>query len=216
MSRTAFLAFLAPLTCAMALAVSAPGRAAEPVAIVEEAPEHTGVLFMDYLAAGHAFELAPQEKLVVNYLKSCLRETIVGGRIVIGFEKSAVKGGQISRDELDCSGRGMKLSPGQSQESGVVVYRETDDFAAIAASYGTQPAFAPIESGQFIIHRVDALETPREVEATGSRLDLLALGIALTPGGIYRLRGPTIDFVFAIAPTAKAGDIPLISRLIRP
>ena len=93
---------------------------------MEEAPERTGVVFMDYLDAGHAFELAPDEKLVVNYLKSCLRETILGGRVVIGFEKSAVKGGQISRDELDCSGRGMKLAPSQSQESGVVVYREAD------------------------------------------------------------------------------------------
>jgi hypothetical protein len=136
--------------------------------------------------------------------------------VIIGFEKSAVKGGQISRDELDCSGRGMKLAPSQSQESGVVVYREADDFAAIAASYGTQPAFVPIEDGQFIIHRIDALETPREVEAIGSRLDLLKLGVSLTPGGIYRLRGQKIDFVFAIAPNAKRGDIPLLSRLIRP
>jgi hypothetical protein len=217
MHRSIFIAPLSLLVAVVALAgQSSPGRAADPVAIVEEAPEHTGVVFMDYLDAGYAFELAPGEKFVVNYLKSCLRETIIGGRVVIGFEKSAVKGGQINRDELDCSGRGMRLSPEQSQESGVVVYREADDFAALAASHGTQPLFSPIESGQLIIHRIDAFETPREVEATGSRLDLLALGVTLTPGGIYRLRGPTADFVFAVAPNAKAGNIPLISRLIRP
>lgn len=214
MPRSAFITLFAVITLMTRLSV--PASAGEPVAIVEEAPEHTGVLFMDYLDAGYAFELAPAEKLIVSYLKSCQRETITGGRVLIGFEKSTVKGGSIDRDEVDCSGRGMKLAPSQAQESGVVVYREADKYAALAASYGTQPLFAPIENGQLIIQRVDAFEKPAEVEATGARLDLLALGVSLTPGGVYRLRGPTVDFLFAIAPNAKAGDIPLISRLIRP
>lgn len=201
---------------AVAVGLSSPVSAAEPVAIVEQAPEHTGVTFMDYLNAGHAFDLGPHDTLIIDYLKSCLRETIVGGKVVVGFEQSAVKGGSISRDEFDCSGRGMRLSPAQSQESGVVVYREADKYAAMAASFGTQPIFAPIENGRLIIQRVDAFETPREVEAKGSRLDLLELGVSLTPGGIYRLRGPAIDFIFVIAPEAKNGQIPIISRLIRP
>lgn len=214
MPHSGFMALAAVITLMTRL--FSPAWAGEPVAIVEEAPEHTGVAFMDYLDAGAAFELAPAEKLIVSYLKSCRRETITGGRVIIGFEKSAVKGGQISRDEVDCSGRGVKLAPSQAQESGVVVYRETDEYAALAASYGTQPLFAPIEDGQLIIQRVDAFEQPREAQATGSRLDLQALNISLTPGGIYRLRGPTADFLFAIAPTAKAGHVPLISRLIHP
>jgi hypothetical protein len=48
------------------LTAISPAWAAEPVAIVEEAPERTGVVFMDYLDAGFAFELAPNERLVVN------------------------------------------------------------------------------------------------------------------------------------------------------
>lgn len=214
MTRSAFVASAAVVTLTMGL--SLPALAGEPVAIVEEAPEHTGLFLMDYLEAGHAFELAPDEKLVVSYLKSCLRETITGGRIVVGFEKSAVKGGAVERDKVDCSGRGVKLTADQAQESGVVVYREMDKFAALAASYGTQPLFAPIENGQFIIQRVDAFEKPTEAEATGSRLDLAALGVSLTPGGVYRLRGPKIDILFAVASTAKAGQVPLLSRLIRP
>lgn len=213
MLRSAIIASAA--VASVTTAAYSPARA-EPVAIVEEAPAHTGLLFMDYLDAGTAFELAPAEKLVVSYLKSCLRETIIGGRVLVGFEKSSVKGGEISRDEYDCSGRGMKLAPSQAQESGVVVYRESDKYAAFAASYGTQPIFAPIENGQFLIQRVDAFEQPKEAAATGSRLDLQALDISLTPGGLYRLRGPTADFIFAIAPTAKAGPVPLISRLIHP
>jgi hypothetical protein len=200
----------------LAVGLSSHVLAGEPVAIVEEAPAHTGVTFMDYLDAGHAFDLGPGETLVIDYLKSCLRETIVGGKVVVGFEQSAVKGGSISRDEFDCSGRGMRLSPDQSQESGVIVYRDADKYSAMAASFGTQPIFAPIENGRLIILRVDALETPREVEAKGSRLDLLELGISLTAGGIYRLRGNATDFAFVIAPEAKGGRIPIISRLIRP
>jgi hypothetical protein len=216
MARSA-VAFMV-VSGAVAVATGLPGQAsaAEPVAIVEQAPERTGVAFMDYLDAGHAFELTPDETLIVDYLKSCVRETIVGGKVVIGFEKSAVKGGSISRDEFDCSGRGMRLSPSQSQESGVTVYRETDNYAAMAASYGTQPIFSPVENGRLLIQRIDALETPREVEAKDSQLDLLELGISLTPGGIYRLRGPSMDFAFVIAPEAKSGRVPLISRLIRP
>lgn len=214
MSRFPFASFLACVTLAFGCAPQA--RAGEPVAIVEEAPERTGVFFMDYLEAGAAFELASDEKLIISYLKSCQRETITGGRIIVGFEKSAVKGGALAREEIDCSGRGMKLSAGQAQESGVTAYRETDKFAAFAASYGTQPIFAPIENGPAIIQRVDSFEPPKDVEATGARLDLQALGISLTPGAIYRLRGPKVDFLFAIAPTAKAGPVPLIARLIRP
>src|SRR5262245_57691403 len=89
----------------MGAAVGLPSHAlaGEPVAIVEEAPEHTGVTFMDYLDAGRAFDLGPGETLVIDYLKSCLRETIVGGKVVVGFEQSAIKGGSISRDKFDCS-----------------------------------------------------------------------------------------------------------------
>src|SRR5262245_20620070 len=105
---------------ALTMGLSSPAAAGEPVAIVEEAPEHTGLFVMDYLEAGHAFDLAPEDKLVLSYLKSCLRETITGGRVVVGFEKSAVKGGAVSRDEVDCSGRGVKLTSDQAQESGVV------------------------------------------------------------------------------------------------
>lgn len=214
MTHSAFFTSTAVVTLAVGL--SLPALAGEPVAIVEEAPEHTGLFVMDYLEAGHAFELAPDEKLVLSYLKSCQRETITGGRVVVGFEKSAVKGGAVSREEVDCSGRGVKLTSDQAQESGVLVYRETDKYAALAASYGTQPVFAPIENGELIIQRVDAFETPTEAKATNSRLDLAALGVSLTPGGIYRMRGAKTDFLFAVAPTAKAGELPLLSRLIRP
>lgn len=214
MLHSAFIAAAALI--ALTTGLSATAKAGEPVAIVEEAPEHTGLFVMDYLEAGHAFDLAPEEKLVLSYLKSCLRETITGGRVVVGFEKSSVKGGAVSRGEVDCSGRGVKLTSDQAQESGVVVYRETDKFAALAASYGTQPIFAPIENGELIIQRVDAFEKPTEAKATNARLDLAALGVALTPGGIYRMRGAKTDFLFAVAPTAKSGELPLLSRLIRP
>ncbi|MBK1868399.1 hypothetical protein [Taklimakanibacter albus] len=214
MSRFPLASLFAFVTLVMGF--SPQVQAGEPVAIVEEAPERTGVFLMDYLEAGTAFELASDEKLVISYLKSCQRETITGGRVIVGFEKSTVKGGALQREEIDCSGRGMKLSSGQAQESGVTAYRETDKFAAFAASYGTQPLFAPIENGPAIIQRVDSFEPPKDVEASGARLDLQALGISLTPGAIYRLRGPKVDFLFAIAPTAKAGPVPLIARLIRP
>ena len=55
-----------------------------PVALVEEvsgAP--AGVEFMDYVEAGKTIELGARGGIVLNYLNSCVRETITGGTVKV-------------------------------------------------------------------------------------------------------------------------------------
>src|SRR5437588_12458930 len=66
---------------AMAFCAIGSGIArADVVALVEEIGEpRPGVQFMDYLTSGQMIPLHAGERLVIDYLRSCMRETIVGG-----------------------------------------------------------------------------------------------------------------------------------------
>jgi hypothetical protein len=118
--------FSGALAVFLALAGLGVGRAAaaEPVALVEDVSGTAGgVEFMDYLAAGREIQLHAQDRLVLDYLRSCWRETITGGTVTVGAEQSVVKGGTVSRDKVECDGGKMRLSADQAAKSGVVVFR---------------------------------------------------------------------------------------------
>ena len=69
-----------------------PAGAEQPVAIVEavRAPA-AGVQVFDYLRPGRVVRLGESGRLVLGYLRSCLRETITGGEVVVGTMESAVR-----------------------------------------------------------------------------------------------------------------------------
>jgi hypothetical protein len=105
--------------CALAGAARAAG-----VALIEEVSKpRPGLEAMDTLASGQMIALGAGERLVVNYLASCLRETIVGGVVSIGTEASTVVGGKVTREKVECDGGKTKLSAGQAASSGVMVFR---------------------------------------------------------------------------------------------
>src|ERR1700732_3345821 len=94
--------------------------AAEEVALVEDiAAPSAGVQFMDYLSTGQVIRLRAGETIVIDYLRSCLRETIAGGSITIGAEESLVAGGQIRREKVECDGGKMLLTAEQASKRGV-------------------------------------------------------------------------------------------------
>src|SRR5262249_31010959 len=76
---------------AVIAALAGPAAAAEEVALVEDidAPS-LGIQFMDYLASGQVLRLRPGETIVIDYLRSCQRETIAGGNVTIGADQSLV------------------------------------------------------------------------------------------------------------------------------
>ena len=90
-----------------------------PTALVEDVKSASAdIEFMDYVGTGQVIRLGPQDVLVLSYLKSCEHETITGGTVRVGTDKSEVEGGQIARAKVPCNGGNMKLSAQQANASG--------------------------------------------------------------------------------------------------
>ena len=66
-----------------------------PTALVEDVKSTTAEIeFMDYVGNGQVIKLAPGDVLVLSYLKSCEHETITGGTVIVGADRSDVRDGQ--------------------------------------------------------------------------------------------------------------------------
>ena len=97
-----------------------------PAALVEDVKSATaGVEFMDYVGRGQVIKLGADDVLVLSYLKSCEHETITGGTVVVGAERSDVQGGQVVRllrSMRKRSGRrrskAVRASPGPPRSAG--------------------------------------------------------------------------------------------------
>jgi len=197
------------------------GWAAEPVAIVEDVSfEKAGVNFMDYLDAGRVITLPPGESLTLGYLKSCWRETITGGRVTVGAERSEVKGGRVQREKVECDGGRAKITKAQAGKSGVMVFRKGKKAPATPPPpperilYGTSPFISLPGDGRVVIERLDRRGKKYEVNVTDGYADLSSMDIALRPGGLYRARAGKKKIVFQIDRSAQPGRWPIVSRLI--
>jgi hypothetical protein len=205
-----------------------PAAAVEPVALVEDVSgTSAGVESMDYLAAGREIRLGARDRLVVDYLRSCWRETISGGTVTIGTEQSAIKGGTISRDKIECDGGRMRLTVDQAAKSGVVVFRAppkpgSGHNAAIERTiYGLSPIFELGGAGRLVVERLDkpdaalALDIAPAQLLRGSFYDLAKDGRALTAGGVYRASVAGRSVVFQVDAKAKPGATPPAGRLLK-
>ncbi len=199
-----------------------PATAQEPAAIVEEVDAPTaGVAFMDYLVPGQVIDLKSNGTLKLGYLRSCFSETITGGRVVIGRERSAVEGGKIERRRVECDGGNLKLSDEQAGKSAVLVLRRPP--APRGGSiprpafkiYGASPIIKTAGSaGAVSFERLDRPEPGIDVELRGGTADLAATGRSLAPGGLYWARAGGRAVVFKVDPFARAGAGPIIGRLV--
>jgi hypothetical protein len=204
-------------TCALAQA---------PVAIVEHVDSKSaGVEFMDYLSAGRLVQLAPNDQLVLGYLKSCWRETIVAGKVKIGAVQSEVEGGKVERTKVACDGGKMKLSSEQAQKSGAMAFRAPPKKGAVQPPeytiYGLSPVIEARTAGRLVLERIDKGGETLEIDIAGPQLlrgaffDLAKSDKALTAGGIYRVSFAGQQAVFKVDPYAKPGAAPVIGRLLR-
>ena len=107
----------AVLTAALAISSHALARAPAPLvptALVEDVKSASAdVEFMDYVGTGQVIKLEPSDVLVLSYLKSCEHETITGGTVVVGAERSDVQGGQVATGTI-CARLRLALAPGRS------------------------------------------------------------------------------------------------------
>ena len=95
-----------------------------PTALVEDVKSATAdIEFMDYVGKGQVIKLDSRDVLVLSYLKSCEHETITGGTVIVGSERSDVQDGQIVRSKVPCDGGKMRLSSEQASKSAASAFR---------------------------------------------------------------------------------------------
>src|SRR5262245_23111717 len=84
---------------------------------------------MQYVQAGQTIRLERHETIVLSYNDSCVRETITGGTVTVGIDRSQVQSGQVTRSQGPCyvpskmvltSVRGDIASAGRSFRGGPV------------------------------------------------------------------------------------------------
>jgi len=223
---------LAAAALSTILGAARPVAAAEPAAAIVEDVQGPvkDVQPFDYLTAGTRLQLPPQGTLVLGYLKSCAREIITGAKIVIGTEQSAIDGGQVKRERVECDGGRMQLTASQASKSGVMVFRGVPKPTSTAPGgpqpqftvYGVSPIFTLAGTGRLEVKRLDATgQPPLDFAATkpaGARtavVDLARQNVALAPGGIYQASSGAQSVVFKVDPLAKPGAAPAVGRLVR-
>ncbi len=111
------------LIVALAL-VPVAAAGAEPAAIIEEVVGPVaGVAVMDYVAAGTEIRVGPTNSVTIDYLRSCIREVVSGGTLVVGIDESQVRNSVVSRQHVECDGGRTRLSADQAARSGIVAFR---------------------------------------------------------------------------------------------
>jgi hypothetical protein len=226
--RTLVAAWL-PAVLAIVTAASAHAPAPLiPTALVEDVKSATAdIEFMDYVGRGQVIKLGAGDVLVLSYLKSCEHETITGGTVVVGNERSEVKDGQIVRAKVPCNGGKMRLSAQQASQSAASAFRlqSADSPQGTTTLYGRTPLvqLPKLPAGEdrtLRIARTDRSGKPYEIRlddtAAGAGFyDLGKSKVSLTPGATYVASIGSHEATFRIDPKAKTGATPIVSRLLR-
>ncbi len=221
---------LGPAVFAVALAISGQALARAPAplvptALVEDVKSASAdVEFMDYVGTGQVIKLEPSDVLVLSYLKSCEHETITGGTVRVGRDKSEVDGGKIARAKVPCNGGNMKLTSQQANASAASSFRLQN-----AAFEPTVYALPPVielpkmragDSRTLVLQRTDRPSERFAVEldeslVNGGFYDLAKTDMRLQLGKLYSVTLGDRKFTFKVDAKAKTGNTPLISRLLR-
>ena len=86
---------------ALVLLLMTPMAANAQDALVEDVnSKSAGVQSMDYVVSGKQIRLGNQDTLVLSYLKSCWRETIVGGTVTVGASRAMFRAAMSSARRL--------------------------------------------------------------------------------------------------------------------
>lgn len=196
-----------------------------PTALVEDVTSATAdVEFMDYVGNGQVIKLEPGDVLVLSYLKSCEYETITGGTVVVGAERSAVQDGQIVRTKVSCDGGKMRLSSQLASKSAGSAFRlQSADIqpTLYARTPMVQlPRVLVGETRTLLIERIDRRGERHEFKiddsaAAAGFYDLAKVNVNLARGAIYDASIGGHKMTFQIDAKAKSGPAPIVSRLLR-
>lgn len=218
--RTLTAAAAVTLGSVGALAADAP--AGQPAALVEDiAGTLPGVQPMDYLSTGQTVSLASGQALSLSYLASCVTETITGGTVTVGVRESTVAGGMVERATLPCDGGKLLLAANEAGKAGVTVFRSVPVTLPGARPnpqftlFKTRPMLLVSAPGPVTFERLDGEAADLTVDVAGTSLDMAKGGIALAPGGLYKVTSADKSLIVQIDPQAKDEGGPALGRLLR-
>ena len=197
-----------------------------PTALVEDVKSVTAnVEFMDYVDSGRVIRLEANDVLVLSYLKSCEHETITGGTVRVGLERSDVREGKVVRAKVPCDGGKMQLTAEQASQSAASAFRLQS-----AKIQQTLYAWPPViqlprlqagDGRTLLIERADRsgeryrLQIDDAVAAAGF-YDLAGADAKFAPGAAYDATiGDDHKARFRIDEAAKPVRAPIVSRLVR-
>src|SRR5271166_1617833 len=132
------------------------------VALVENVTGNpAGAEFMDYLETGKIIQLGPSDTIVLSYMSSCVRETITGGTVTVGTDRSEVQAGKVARSTVPCDAGKMLLADRVSQFGGKI-FRGSPPGGGPAPDsnpqftlYGRSPILELKAPGSLLIERID-------------------------------------------------------------
>jgi hypothetical protein len=196
-----------------------------PTALVEDVKRATAdIEFMDYVGNGQVIKLEPHDVLVLSYLKSCEHETITGGTVIVGAERSDVRDGQIVRAKVPCDGGKIRLSSEQASKSAASAFRlQSADIQPTLYARTPVVQLPKVLAGgdrTLLIERIDRrgerhkLEIDDTIAAAGF-YDLAKSNVSLARGAIYDASIGSHKMTFQIDAKAKSGPAPVVSRLLR-
>ena len=205
--------------------LSAPALAETPAAIVEDVQGKVeGVEFMDYVAPGKIIKLGPKAGITLSYLKSCLRETITDGVVLVGAEQSTVQLGNVERVKVPCDASAVQLSEREANQSAATTFRSMRADAAPAklpTIYGVAPLIQAKSGSTLTIERTDGKEPTitlplkNDIMVARKFYDLSKAGKSLTPGGSYLAKLGSKRYTFQVDASATTSPTPIIGRLLR-
>jgi hypothetical protein len=195
------------LLAGVAVILSGHSSEAAPkaVAIVENSARNEGLgQAFDMLPENTILDLAKGETIVLGYLKSCVRETITGGKVTVGLKESAVEGGTVAREKTECTETRLALTADESQQSATIAFR-----GQIKHIFTRQPIIIARKSAGVIIEPINGGETWK-IEPKNERIDFQAAKLEMQPGVAYRVKGFTQTVIVEVdrnATKAKTGTL---------
>jgi hypothetical protein len=210
-----------------AFCLAAPALAETPAAIVEDVQGKVdGIAFMDYVAPGKIIKLGPKASITLSYLKSCQRETISEGVVLVGAEQSTVQLGEVKREKVPCDTNAAKLSEREANQSAATTFRTMRSDAKGAPAklptlYGVAPLVQAKSGSTLVIERTDGKEPTisiplkNDIMIGGKFYDFARAGKSLTPGGSYLAILGAKRYAFQVDASATSSPTPIVGRLLR-
>jgi hypothetical protein len=224
----ALRALIAAALSVFAIATAASARAPAPlvpIALVEDVKSATaGVEFMDYVGKGQVIKLGADDVLVLSYLKSCEHETITGGTVTVGMQRSEVQDGKVVRAKVPCDDGKMQLVAQQASQSAASAFRlqsaQTQQTVYARTPVIRFPRLLAKGDRDLLIERTDRKGERYEVKiddtiAAAGFYDLAQTNVSLARGATYDATIGEHKMTFRIDPKAKSDRAPVVSRLLR-